>query len=96
MPRTDILLENDDLQIVNGDLEMGIADGQNVMLLVRLHPGNLKQFPLLGVGESRLINGPFDGELRREIQLQLEGDGYRLRNLQFGGEGKINLEFDPA
>lgn len=90
---TDILLKTDDLGILDGDFVVGESDYQNAALLIRLHPGNLKQSPLTGVGEKRLINGTLDGGLRRDVQLQLEGDGYRLKTLTVA-EGKIFVDFD--
>jgi hypothetical protein len=81
--RTDVLLDDtgEDLAIANGDFKMGRSDLQNCFLIIRLHKGNLKQYPLLGYGEERLINGPVDGQARREIQLQLQADGYRPKRL---------------
>jgi hypothetical protein len=88
--RIDIGLgETGDLMIRDGDFVMGISDAQHVGLLVRLHKGNLKHEPLVGVGEKRLINGVVDGEIRREIQLQLESDGYRVKEIKGTAE---NLE----
>lgn len=82
--RTDVLLdvEGADLSLKNGDWEMGPSDLQNVQMIIRLHKGNIKQYPLIGYGEERLINSPVDGQARREIQLQLQSDGYRPKKLE--------------
>lgn len=85
MARKDILLQNDDLQIRGGDFVVGESDLQHVYLIIRLAKGNIKQFPLIGVGEERFLNGTIDGNLRRELQLQLESDGYRPRKLGVNG-----------
>lgn len=77
----DILLKDDDLWIRNGDFVVDESDLQNIYLIVRLHKGNTKQFPRIGFGDERLLNGTVDGKTRREIQLQLESDGYRLKRL---------------
>jgi len=91
--RTDILLgeAGDDLAIEAGDWAMGRADLQNCMLIIRLHKGNVKQYPLIGYGEERLINGPVDGQARREIQMQLQADGYRPKRLEISSS-QILLE----
>lgn len=77
----DILLEDDDLMIRDGDFVVDESDLQNIYLTIRLHKGNIKQFPTHGFGDERLLNGTVDGKTRREIQLQLQSDGYRLKKL---------------
>lgn len=77
----DILLKDNDLWIRNGDFVIDQSKYQDATLILRLHKGNIKQFPLVGVGEERLINGNIDGKMRREIQLQLEADGIQLKEL---------------
>jgi len=91
--RTDILLNDagDDLEIKNGDFVVGQSDLQNVMLIIRLHQGNIKQYPLIGYGEERLINSPVNGAARRQIQLQLQSDGYRPKRFEVSHE-TINIE----
>lgn len=82
---SDILLKDDDLWIRNGDFVTGEADLQNIYLIISLFKGSLKQYPLTGVGDKRLVNGQLDGRMRREIQLQLQANGYRLRRIQSRG-----------
>lgn len=91
---TDALLKSDftDLDMANGDFNIGESDLQNGLLIIRFHKGNLKSSPLTGVGEKRLLNGTVDGAFRREIQLQLEADGYRLKTLNLTPE-KIDIDF---
>lgn len=93
--RKDILLRDDDLSIVNGDWELNVSDAQHVYHIILNPKGSYKQYPLTGVGKSRLLNGTFDGALRREIQLQLEGDGYRLKGLRLSESG-IDIQFELA
>jgi hypothetical protein len=82
----------DDLVTQGGDFAMTADKAQDVYLLVRLHKGNLKQFPLAGFGEERLINGVFDGAARKEIQEQLEADGVRVRRFTQDGQ-QINIDY---
>lgn len=81
--RKDIMLNaaGNDLLIENGDFVVEPSDNQHVYLILRLNRSNIKQFPLIGVGEERFLNGNIDGSLRREIQLQLESDGYKPKRL---------------
>lgn len=89
----DILLQDNDLAVANGDFVLGDSNLQNVLLILSIPPGSWKQFPLTGVGESKFINAPLDGKIKREIQLQLQSDGYRLNSVSIQG-GKINVDFD--
>jgi len=91
MDRQDILLSDSDLMTRDGDFVIDNSDLQNIYLIIRLHPGNIKQYPLIGVGEERFLNGTVDGNLRRELQLQLESDGYRPRKLSING-AQIDVE----
>lgn len=88
--RTDVLLKEDDLDIAGGDFVIGPADLQHVYLVLRTHPGNWKQFPLVGYGEEKLLNGPLDGQQRRDIQLALQADGYNPRELTVSATG-VNI-----
>lgn len=89
----DILLKNDELVISDGDFVVGESDLQNVLLIVSIPPGSWKQFPLTGVGEAKFINAPLDGALRREIQLQLQADGYRLNSVNILPSGNLDIQF---
>jgi len=81
--RKDIMLNaaGNDLQIEDGDFKVDYSDNQHIYLILRLNRSNIKQFPLIGVGEERFLNGNIDGSLRREVQLQLESDGYKPKRL---------------
>lgn len=99
MARQDIILKDDDLDIKNGDFVIGESDLQHVHHIVRMPKSSWKQYPLTGVGEARFLNGPLDGALRRDVQLQLQSDGYRLKKLAFlnaGGQQELDIAFDPA
>jgi hypothetical protein len=82
----------DDLVIAQGDFAMTSDKAQDVYLLIRLHKGNIKQYPLAGFGEERLLNGVFDGAARKQIQEQLEADGIRVRTFTQEG-GQINIDY---
>lgn len=73
----DILLdENDDLLFANGDLVLGESVTQEVGILLRLNPGELKSDPILGAGLIRMIksNAPKD-KIKQRIKLTLQRDG---------------------
>ena len=89
---SDILLNTgDDIAIAEGDFVTGESDLQNIYLLMRLNKTNIKQSPRACVGEELLLNGTVNAELRKEVQLQLQSDGYRLRQLLLTSE-KLVIE----
>ncbi|MDP1812330.1 MAG: hypothetical protein Q8K66_13090 [Sediminibacterium sp.] len=83
----DIIIDaNNEPLIVNGDFVVGVSDGQHLQMLLQLQKGELKQYPDVGVGMTKYINGNVDGRLRKEIKEQLEMDGYDSRGLKINGD----------
>lgn len=93
--RNDLLLdENNDLLITENDVTIGESDGQNGRLLLDTKKGDWTQFPNTGVGIIQYLKGAFDGEARRNVRLQFQGDGYKVDTLEFDVEtGLLNLKF---
>ena len=86
----DVMLDADfDLLIENGDFVLGHDEAQRAALIIATYPGNWKQWPLTGVGQARLLNGPIDGQLRRDITMQLQADGLQASGQYFADA--INL-----
>ena len=72
----DILLENDDLLIRNGDFVIGESITQEVCAILRLHQGELKSDPLLGPSLTRKVKGPLNEvAFKHKVQLHLKRDG---------------------
>lgn len=93
--RQDILLDNnEELVIQDGDFKIGPSDLQHVYHIIRIPKGAWKQFPLTGVGEARFLNAPLGASLRRDIQLQLQADGYRLKSIGLKNNA-LDVQFDP-
>ncbi len=88
----DFILENADLVIRDGDFVIDESDLQNIELLIRLSQGNIKQYPLLGYGEERLLNGSLDGAARRDIQLVLQSDNYLMTQFLLNADGSIDIK----
>lgn len=80
MTTKDIMLDDDgDLLIENGDFVVDNSDQQHVLLIVNTYLGNWKQYPLVGVGIKRyLASSGQQNNLRRDISVQLEADGYAV------------------
>jgi hypothetical protein len=79
----DILLNTEnELQIANGDFVVGESLNQQVGLLLLLNKGELKQYPLTGVGIYDLINTESKEDIKNAVSEQLKDDGLKLRNLE--------------
>ena len=81
---SDILLdENDDLLIRDGDFVIGQSQTQEVGLILRMNPGELKEDPLLGPALIRLIHSNASGaDVKRITKLHLERDGKDYEQLK--------------
>jgi len=93
--RQDIIVDpkdSNDLVVYQGDFFIGYSDFQHAAHIVEADQGQYKQWPLVGIGIRRYLNGDIDGAVRRLIQVQLESDGMKTRNIAFSdGELKIQL-----
>lgn len=89
----DILLTDDnDIDIVNGDFNLGYSDNQQQKLILSTNKGDWKEYPILGVGiEDILDNDNYVGVLI-EIKKQLQYDGMNVNNVKFEENGKITIE----
>ncbi len=81
----DILQDTDgDLLFKDGDFVIGLSDNQHITDIIISTPGSWKEYPLCGVGIEYYLNSSgTQGILKRDIQVQLTTDGYRVDNIQF-------------
>lgn len=66
---------------ITGDWVEGESDAQHIQDCMLTEPGLLPHSILAGVGITKQLNGLIDGNVRREIQLQLLNDNYRIDKL---------------
>lgn len=83
----DIILENDDLKIVNGDFFVGESQNQSVELLLKSMQGEWKEHPEAGCGLLKAQNGVIDRFFQRNIRVQLEADGFSVEILTIDEKG---------
>ena len=77
--------------IVSG-LVIGETDYQNVDFIVIANKGDFKEYPTLGVGLERYLKSVGkQGNLRREIEIQLGVDGYKAGDVSVSNTGKIEI-----
>lgn len=76
--RTDLLLdENYDLIDLGTEWSEGESDQQHVELLMIANKGEFKEFPFVGFGAMRRLNGIFNrNNIIREVRVEMENDGY--------------------
>ena len=87
--------ENGDIQFLGGDFKIDESDAQHVEHIVFTDKGQFRQFPLLGVGIGRLLNGsPNRIEIQQQIKLNLESDGYNVRSVGVDLSDGLNLDID--
>ena len=89
MIATDILTDDTgELIIRDGDFAVGPSDEQHMQHLLWANPGTYKQFPLMGIGIFRMLNGsisPTDlNALRARIVQNATADGMQVNNLDLG------------
>lgn len=85
----DILIDlggDGDLLVRDGDFVIGDSDQQNIKLLLEADKGQIRFWPFLGAGIRRQLGGSLDGAARREIQLNLQVDGYVSANVSYSNE----------
>lgn len=75
--------DNNDLVVYQGDFFIGFSDFQHIAHVTEALPGQYKQWPFIGFGIRKYLNGPFDASARRRLQLQLESDGFNVKAISF-------------
>ena len=93
----DLVLDlNNDLKIENGDFAIGQSDDQNIEAILLAEKGQFYEFPLLGYGITRKINGTFDRLTeRKSVREELKRDNYNIKVLNISGTGdSFSLEVD--
>ena len=91
----DILYISNSYDFTNGDFNVGDSDTQHIQDIVFENIGAYKQYPLVGVGIINYLNS--SGAqllLSREIQIQLELDGYLVNEIHFTDSNVNNFTVD--
>ncbi|PKP26194.1 MAG: hypothetical protein CVU03_05005 [Bacteroidetes bacterium HGW-Bacteroidetes-2] len=74
--RKGILIDsNDNIVIKNGTMAIGESEMQEVSLLLRMNPGELKSDPIIGAGLVRMIKSNTDKrKIQQRVKLTLQRD----------------------
>jgi len=85
----DILINGErDINIINGDIEVGLSDPQHIEHLLFARPGQFSQFPTIGASTQDLIlSNIHKATEKRKMRTTLEDDNYRVNLITIKGEG---------
>lgn len=87
------VIRDKDGKIVNG-LQVGDATKQNINSILVMHPGELKENPIVGVGISSMLMGHDTLLYKHKIRRQLDVEGMQVDQLEISGsEIKINANY---
>jgi hypothetical protein len=92
----DIIIDSTgDMEIANGDVNVNLSDSQHIEHIITTDRGQFRQWPLVGVGLLRQINGTISQQsLRQQMKLQLESDNYNVRKIKFDPVNPLNIDID--
>jgi hypothetical protein len=83
---TDILLDDDGDLLLDGEEPMvGDTTVQNQNLLLQFNKGDLKLYPLVGVGVHDFIEDDTTANLAREVRQQFRAEGLTINKIKING-----------
>ena len=89
----DILIdENNDLQLLAGDFEVGHSDNQQQKAILTTEKGEWKEHPEVGVGIAQMLADDLYTEVLIEIKKQLEYDGMQINDIALKEGGKLLID----
>lgn len=92
----DLALLGNDLLIQNGDLAISESDTQHIADTLNAFPGWWKENPADGVGVFAFFNSAGQEQtLKRNMQIQLSSDGYKVSNPQVSVTATGQLNINP-
>lgn len=87
MPNDLLLDDGLDLMFADGDLVIGEATRQHQVLLLLTSPGELREFPMRGVGlQHWLLDDAAKGDVTRRIKQEFEADGMTVQRIRYNGD----------
>lgn len=96
--RIDYLYDDSgDILIENGDFVTGLSDDQHVADILSANKGDYRQFPTVGVNMANFLKKQDNNlaDLKRQIQVNLEADGYKLTDFNISSKGDLSLDYEP-
>jgi hypothetical protein len=82
-----ILNDNGSFKVANGDFVVAESNEQHVRLILETNPNEWKASPITGAGLVKNLGGSLTGFAKRNVQVQLEADGYSLDKISENENG---------
>ncbi len=92
-----VAVQRDAAGVIAQGLEIGITTFQNQALILQAAKGEFKEYPTLGVGISDILGDDEMTGWKREIALQLEADGMKVKTVDLDLKNNkltIDAEYD--
>jgi len=90
---TDLIFSENELLIVDGDLFVGESDQQHIQHIMIADKGQFRQWPLIGVGIRRQLNGSINStDLKQEIRTQLKSDNFTVKRIDVTSDFEITID----
>lgn len=83
---------NNDLEIKDGDLFIGISDEYHQKHILVAEKGEYKQFPELGVGILNLLNSENATAMLIEAKRNFEYDRMKVKELRFTDDNTLIID----
>ena len=87
----DIKIARDSRGMITQGIRLGDVTQQNIAIILKAQPGEIKEQPLLGVGIDNMLLDSSALLYKHRIRQQLEIDGLRVDKLNIN---KSNIEID--
>ena len=97
MKKTGLQISNtdSDLVVTNGELTIGDTLYQNQYIILQAQKGDLKEYPLMGVGIEDITNDDDLAEWKRRIRDEMKKDGLTVTKTEINTQtGEILIRAD--
>lgn len=90
---TDILFDDNDVIVKDGDFFFADSDQQHIKHIMIADKGQFRQWPLIGVGIRRQMNGSINKtDLKQNIRVQLRSDNFTVKRVDVTSDFEITID----
>jgi hypothetical protein len=87
-----LLGDDDDLLVSNGSLVIGEITQQNQRSLLLAQKGEIKEYPLVGVGINNFLDDEDTTSLLTVAREQFTKDGMNVKKMGFNSKGQLIVD----